>query len=200
MNAERLLAESLTVEPAPPGLWDQLQKRRRARLLKYPACAGAILIVAALLYPRQAAVVDLGEYLGPVRAARPEASSEALGSPVKGFAPVAGSADKGVAGLRLVREYRRGSIDQAIFDRSDGLRLALFSAPANMRFRYGEQAGVETMIEGIRCEKVDCPKQETYSFVAHGKRYVIVSKSCTPSDAAAIMLALGAPARARSGS
>ena len=138
-------------------------------------------------------MINLGPYLEPVKASTARSSGEALARPLTGLSRESwGNAGRIPSSFHLVTAYRRGALEQAVFARNDGAVLALFSGPLDVRFTYGRENGVETEIEGIRCEKVDCPMQETYSFVAGHRRYVLVSKSCTPDQAADWMRKLGA--------
>ena len=128
---------------------------------------------------------DLGDYLHPVKAATtPAAARLALARPAPGFRP----ADPPSVGDSYWRDwtavecFRRGEMRQTVWVRPDGETLALFDAPARVEFAYGEQVAFETEVNGRRCDRVDCPKQRTYSFQARGRRYVLASKSCPEEE------------------
>ena len=172
----------------------QMEALRRARLrsLIVVCVAASILVLLIYLLQRMPAVVDLGVYLAPVKAATPETSAGRLAQPIPGFVAVSVTNEPRLEGFHAVRGYRRDVLEQTVYDRPDGAGIVLVSAPARTHFRYGTDRGIKTEVTGIRCEKVDSPGLEAYAFFAGGRHYALISKSCTRECAAVIMRQLGA--------
>ena len=160
--------------------------RSRWRSLIVIAVAASILVLVIYLLQRMPAVVDLGVYLAPIKAASPG------DQPIPGFQTVSVTNEPRLEGYHAVRKYRQDVLEQTVYDRPDGPRIVLLSAPARTRFRYGTDRGLKTEVTGIRCEKVDSPALQAYAFFAGGRHYVLISKSCTREEAGGIMRQLGA--------
>lgn len=93
-------------------------------------------------------------------------------------------------GYRLV-SYRASQADgqsvvQLVY-RKGKQGFSVFVAPRGVEFSFGSGSCVETRVGGVRCQKLDCPYQETYSFSQGSYRCVLVSKSLDATQAAAVM-------------
>jgi hypothetical protein len=170
---------------------DSLRRARRRSLIAI-SVAASILVLLIYLLQRLPAVVDLGVYLAPIKAATLETSAERLAQPIPGFLEVSITNEPRLEGFQAVRRYRRDVLEQTVYDRPDGARIVMLSAPARTRFHYGADRGVKTEVTGIHCEKVDSPALETYAFFAGGRHFVLISKSSTTEATGAIMRQLGA--------
>jgi hypothetical protein len=165
---------------------DHSLPRARRRSLIVIAGAASILVLLIYLLQRMPSVVDLGPYFAQIKAATLDAQ------PIPGFQTVSVTNEPRLEGFHAVRRYRQDVLEQTVYDRPDGARIVLVSAPARTHFRYGTDRGIKTEVTGIRCEKVESPGLETYTFYAGGRHYVLISKSCTRECAAVIMRQLGA--------
>ena len=65
--------------------------------------------------------------------------------------------------------------------------FSVFVAPRKVTFGYGNEVPVDKILDGIVCQKVDCPKQQTYAFGDKEFSCVLVSKSFGAEQAAAVM-------------
>jgi hypothetical protein len=145
--------------------------------------------------------LDLGAYLRPVQAALPAASYGELARAAPGFdrerpdtLPASGLRSvpdaSPLAGYHL-RSQHIGSagvhrVVQLIYDNGSEA-FSVFVAPAPVRFRFGSESAFDTVVQGIRCAKIDCLKQQTYAFHEGNYQYVLVSKSLDPARAATVM-------------
>jgi Putative zinc-finger len=215
--------------PAPPSLWDDIERRRSrpppSPLVDPSASAwlqrrgGSIAAVVALLlgiaalgilrFAKEspdrtgtAVELDLGAYLRPVQAALPSSSHRELSRAAPGFdarerddallaGGVTSTADTSpLPGYHLQTQHIGNAgayrVVQLIYGNGTEA-FAVFVAPALVSFRFGSESAIETVVQGIRCVKVDCPKQETYAFQEGRHRYVLVSKSLDPARAATVM-------------
>jgi hypothetical protein len=161
-------------------------RRARRRSLIVIAVAASILVLLIYLLQRMPAVVDLGAYLAPVKAASLD------DQPIPGFQAVNVTNEPRLEGYQAVKKYRRDVLEQTVYDRPNGARIVLLSAPARTDFRYGMDQGVKTEVAGIRCEMLDSPTLKTYAFFAGGRHYVLICKACTREEAGNIMRQLGA--------
>lgn len=161
---------------------DGIEDLRRARRRSLIVIVGAVSILVLVIYllQRMPAVVDL----------RISATLDA--QPIPGFRAVSVTNEPRLEGFHAVGKYRRDVLEQTVYERPDGDRIVLVSAPARTHFRYGTDRGIKTEVTGIRCEKVDSPGVEAYAFFAGGRHYVLISKSCKRECAAVIMHQLGA--------
>jgi hypothetical protein len=176
------------------------------------AVSGLLLVVAALGILRfatespdrtgTAVELDLGSYLRPVQAASPGAGARELSLAAPGFdvserdhtllaGGLTSTADTSpLPGYRLQAQHIGNAgthrVVQLIYGNGTEA-FAVFVAPELVNFRFGSESEIETEVQGIRCLKVDCPKQETYAFKEGRLRYVLVSKSLDPARAAAVM-------------
>lgn len=145
--------------------------------------------------------LDLGEYLRPMQAASVESSREAILKAPPRFAPQELKETLRAAGLREARisalpefrvaAYRAARVDgaeviQLVYARDDEA-FSVFVAPERVRFGFGKERAFETVVGGIQCQKVDCPKQKTYAFGEGGFHCVLVSKSLDLERAVAVM-------------
>jgi hypothetical protein len=174
--------------------------------------AAALLVALAVLMARRPSPIaprtvappvflDLGDYLRPLQAASSDASRQAVLSAPPRFAPQELPAVLRAAGLREAQisalpEFRLAAhraaklegmeIVQLVYTRDDEA-FSVFVAPDRVTFGFGRESAVEALVGGIRCLKVDCPKQETYAFTEAGFRCVLVSKSLDAERAVAII-------------
>jgi Putative zinc-finger len=146
--------------------------------------------------------LDLGSYLHPVQAALPAASYRVLARAAPGFDSRERDDALPASGLRSVPDasplagyhlqaQHIGSVGahrvvQLIYGNGNEA-FSVFVAPAAVRFRFGSQDAFDTVVQGIRCVKVDCPKQQTYAFQEGSYQWVLVSKSLDPARAAIVM-------------
>lgn len=175
--------------------------------------AASVLSLAAILighFPRvhrpehpapSAAQVDLGEYLRSVQAASPENGFQAVSSAAPRFVSWDQREALQLAGLSLssvdappgcrllahrVLNLRGARAVQFVYaSRQDS--FCVFVAPREARFFLGSESAVDTEVEGIFCQKLDCPKQESYLFGEGNFHCVLVSKSLDRRQAAAVM-------------
>lgn len=146
--------------------------------------------------------LDLGAYLHPVQAASPAASYRALARAAPGFDSRERDDPLLASGLRSVPDasplpgyhlqaQHIGSVGahrvvQLIYGNGSEA-FSVFVAPASVRFRFGSQSAFDTVVQGIRCVKVDCPMQQTYAFHEGNYQWVLVSKSLDQARAAIVM-------------
>jgi hypothetical protein len=146
--------------------------------------------------------LDLGAYLHPVQAALPGAGYRELTRAAPGFAQRERDDSLPASELRSVpdasplagyqlRAQHVGSVGaqrvvQLIYDNGSDA-FSVFVAPARVRFRFGSNDAFNTVVQGIQCSKVDCPKQQTYAFHEGNYQWVLVSKSLDPARAAIVM-------------
>lgn len=146
---------------------------------------------------------DLAAYVAPVMAAPRDASFRVISAALPRFASVDRQDALRTAGLsasardmtplpgyRLVG-YRASHADgqrvvQLIY-RNGEQGFSVFVAPGGVDFSFGTGSCVETDVRGIRCQKLECPYQETYSFSQGSYRCVLVSKSLDATQAATVM-------------
>jgi anti-sigma factor RsiW len=176
------------------------------------AVAAALLVALTIVLTRRSApprpeiaapqvVLDLGDYLRPMQAASRESSREAILNAPPGFAPQEMTEALRAAGLREARisalpefrvaAYRAAKVDgaevvQLVYAREDEA-FSVFVAPQQVTFGFGKERAFDTVVGGIRCQKVDCPKQKTYAFGEGGFHCVLVSKSLDLERAVAVM-------------
>lgn len=188
--------------------------RRRLSPRFVGACALVVALgVVAAAYVRwtrprsgttvSAAVVDLSGYLRGVEAAPAgNAHRTIAAAPHRFFGgdreevlQVAGLAHAAGGGLPLpaydllanrVAVVGGERVAQLVYGRGEEA-FSVFVAPSSVPFVLGGEPILDVDVEGIRCGKVDCPKQETYVFGAGDFHCVLVGKSLEPSKAAAIM-------------
>lgn len=184
VNATNVVANS----PAPPV--PQVTATRASTPIPSPASSGR-------------EQFDLAAYLQPVMAAPRDASFRVISTTLPRFTSVdrqdalrtAGLSvsDKDMTpllGYRLV-SYRASQADgqqvvQLVY-RHGEQGFSVFVAPRGVDFSFGSGSCVETRVGGIRCQKLECPYQETYSFSQGSYRCVLVSKSLDAAQAAAVM-------------
>src|SRR5205814_1086328 len=146
---------------------------------------------------------DLLDYIEPIKAAPNQHSVQAISKPASSVirvskqealqaAGLAGSESdqEPLPGYRLVAcrvcDANDGGVVQLVYSQGQDA-FCVFAAPRRLRFVTGNDSVFDTKIRGIRCQKVDCPKQETYLFNAGPSHCVLVSKSLDAEQAAAVM-------------
>lgn len=77
-------------------------------------------------------------------------------------------------------------VAQLVYGRGEET-FVVFIAPARVHFALGKESAVDAEVRGIHCQKLDCPRQETYVFGAGRFHCVLVSKSLDADRAAAVM-------------
>ncbi|HEV2494464.1 MAG TPA: hypothetical protein VG204_15485 [Terriglobia bacterium] len=146
---------------------------------------------------------DLAAYVEPVMAAPRDASFRVISTALPRFTSVDRQEALRTAGLSSSARdmaplpgYRLVTYRAC---RTDGERVvqlvygngkqgfSVFVAPRGVDFSFGSGSCVETHVGGIRCQKLECPYQETYSFSQGPYRCVLVSKSLNATQAATVM-------------
>jgi anti-sigma factor RsiW len=178
--------------------------------------AGVLVVVLGIVATRQSGPpasdervsaflveVDLGDYLRPVQVATVEASYAAISNEPPHFESRDRNEVSGAAGLGgdynvmpplpgyALLAHRALKLDgnevvQLVYGNGREA-FSVFVAPGKVTFRYGDERPVEMVLGGIVCQKVDCPKQETYAFREKDFSCVLVSKSFGAQQAAAVM-------------
>ncbi len=141
---------------------DPLVQIARRRSLVVIVLAAALLALLIYALQRIPSVVDLGAY--------PD-----TGTQLPEFVEEKVTNEPRLEGFRQVQKYSRGVLQQMIYDRPDGLRVVLLSAPAHTSFRFS----ADRRVNGI------------HAFLAGGRNYVLICKACTPATASGIMRQLG---------
>jgi len=146
---------------------------------------------------------DLAAYVVPVMAAPRDASFRVVSTALPRFTSVDRQEALRTAGLSAsardmtplpgyhLVSYRASHADgqrvvQLVY-RSGEQGFSVFVAPRGVDFSFGTGSCVETHVGGIRCQKLECPYQETYSFSQGSYRCVLVSKSLDATQAATVM-------------
>ena len=148
------------------------------------------------------ALFDLGAYLEPLKAAAPEQSYRLVSTASPGFVTVDKQEALRIAGLNALEKmsplpgyrllaYRASKVGkcqvvQLVYGKGKEA-FSVFVAPRQLKFSYGRETCVDTKVLGIRCQKVDCPSQESYVFGEGRFRCALVSKSLSAEQAAAVM-------------
>ena len=152
---------------------------------------------------RPARQFDLFDYIEPIKAAPSQSSVQAILKPVSSFVRVSKQEALQAAGLASserdqeplpgyrLAAYRACDVNedqvvQLVYSQGEDA-FCVFVAPRRLRFLVGKDTAFDTEIRGIRCQKVDCPRQETYLFNAGPFHCVLVSKSLDADQAAAVM-------------
>jgi hypothetical protein len=146
---------------------------------------------------------DLLDYIEPIKAAPSQHSVQAISKPASSFIRVSKEEALEAAGLsgsesdqeplpgyRLaacrICDANEGPVVQLVYSQGEDA-FCIFVAPRRLRFVTGKDYAFDTQVRGIRCQKVDCPKQETYLFNAGPFHCVLVSKSLDAEQAAGVM-------------
>jgi putative zinc finger protein len=145
---------------------------------------------------------NLGTYLETLKAASPEQSYRLVSAASPGFVTVEKEEALRMAGLSALKKmtplpgyrlltYRasrvgKSEVVQLVYEKGKEA-FSVFVAPHQLKFSYGKESCIDAKVRDIRCQKVDCPFQQSYVF--GGGRYLcaLVSKSLTAEQAAAVM-------------
>lgn len=87
---------------------------------------------------------------------------------------------------RRVRELEQARVAQLVYG-TTAERLAVFVAPAGVRFAVGNRGLMEHMIGGVRCHKLDCPRTTALLVETGQRRCLLIGRGADESRLASLV-------------